>query len=96
MVGKLNEIGDVVNKLDELAIERFRNSLHGDLIRPGDENYDEARKVYNAMIDKRPGFIARCTDANDVIAAVNFWARQRPGGCGARRRTQRRRVGDLR
>ena len=36
--------------------------LHGELIRPGDENYDTARAVYNGMIDKRPAAIARCAD----------------------------------
>jgi hypothetical protein len=38
----------------------------------GDADDDQARKVYNAMIDKRPRFIARCADVADVIASVNF------------------------
>jgi FAD/FMN-containing dehydrogenase len=47
-------------------------TLHGELIRPGDENYDSARAVYNAMIDKSPAAIARCANAADVVACVNF------------------------
>jgi FAD/FMN-containing dehydrogenase len=47
-------------------------SVRGEVIGPNDEGYESARKVYNAMIDKRPGLIARCSDVADVIAAVNF------------------------
>src|SRR5690349_20922416 len=47
----------------------------GQLIRPGDAQYDEARRVFNAMIDRRPVLIARCATADDVAAAVNL-ARQ--------------------
>ncbi len=53
-------------------VDKFEQSLRGQLIRPGDERYEQARKVYNAMIDKRPGLIAQVADAADVIAAVNF------------------------
>src|SRR4029077_13355571 len=41
-------------------------------IQPGDGEYDSARKVYNAMIDKRPALIVRCVDTADVIASVNY------------------------
>jgi hypothetical protein len=44
----------------------------GSLIRPGDGEYDTARKIWNACIDKRPGIIARCTGTADVVTAVNF------------------------
>ena len=57
---------------DDGAISAFRQSLRGELIRPGAKDYDEVRKVYNAMIDRRPGLIARCEDVADVISAVNF------------------------
>jgi len=46
--------------------------LRGTLLQPGDADYDEARQVYNAMIDKRPAFIAKCADVADVIQAVNY------------------------
>ena len=51
---------------------KFRASLRGTLIDRHDAAYDEARKLYNGMIDKRPRMIARCADVADVIAAVNF------------------------
>jgi FAD/FMN-containing dehydrogenase len=54
------------------AIARFKAGLRGALIARGDPDYGEARKLYNAMIDKHPLLIARCADAADVIAAVNF------------------------
>jgi len=53
--------------MGELAIQGFR----GRLVVPSDTDYDEARALYNGMIDKRPKAIARCTDAADVMAAVN-------------------------
>jgi hypothetical protein len=58
--------------LDEATVAEFKASLRGDLIQPQDEGYDEARKVYNAMIDKRPRMIARCSDVADIISCVNF------------------------
>jgi FAD/FMN-containing dehydrogenase len=58
--------------LNAQAIQAFKTQLHGKLIQPEDAEYDEARKVYNAMIDRRPRLIARCAEVADVIAAVNF------------------------
>ncbi len=58
--------------INEANIENFKASLRGELIQPNDDNYDNARKLYNGMIDKRPGLIARCANAADVITAVNF------------------------
>ena len=54
------------------AIDQLRAGFRGDLIQPGNPDYDAARTVYNAMIDRRPALIARCADVADVIAAVNF------------------------
>ncbi len=53
-------------------IDSFATNLRGKLIRPGDPGYDDARALYNGMIDKRPRMIAQCADVADVIAAVNF------------------------
>ena len=57
--------------LDE-DIGQFRQTLRGRLITRGDADYDEARALYNGMIDKRPALIAQCVDVADVVAAVNF------------------------
>ena len=53
-------------------ISQFRQNLRGRLITRSNSDYDEARSLYNAMIDKRPLLIAKCVDAADIIAAVNF------------------------
>jgi FAD binding domain/Berberine and berberine like len=54
------------------TFESFRAAFKGTLIGPDDAGYDEARAVYNAMIDRRPLLIARCADAADVVLAVNL------------------------
>jgi FAD/FMN-containing dehydrogenase len=54
------------------SVRRFAGSFRGEIVRPGDATYDEARKVWNGMIDKRPALIARCADVGDVVAGVNF------------------------
>jgi FAD/FMN-containing dehydrogenase len=53
-------------------LDVFADSLRGTLIRPTDGAYDEARRVWNGMIDRRPALIARCRGTADVIATVNF------------------------
>jgi FAD/FMN-containing dehydrogenase len=58
--------------LDETAIQGLAATMRGNLIQRGDPSYDEARKIYNAMIDKHPALIAQCSNVADVIAAVNF------------------------
>ena len=58
--------------LEEATVQDFASNLRGPLLRPGDGGYDEARKVWNGMIDRRPALIARCARVADVIAAVRF------------------------
>jgi FAD/FMN-containing dehydrogenase len=61
-----------VVQLENTALEQFATGLRGQLIKPEDPEYAEARKLYNAMIDKHPALIVRCADVADVIACVNF------------------------
>lgn len=61
--------------LQEDTLDQFKTALRGALIQAGDATYDEARTIYNAMIDRHPALIARCVDVADVISAVNY-ARQ--------------------
>lgn len=58
--------------LEETKVRALAGLLHGQLIQPDDPEYDQARAVWNGMIDRRPALIARCADVSDVIAAVNF------------------------
>ena len=58
--------------MHEEALTQLRETLRGALIQRGDAEYEEARKLYNGMIDKHPVAIARCVDAADVMTAVNF------------------------
>jgi FAD/FMN-containing dehydrogenase len=58
--------------LDEALIEALQRGFQGEIIRQTDAGYDAARSVWNAMIDKYPALIARCTSSDDVIKAVNF------------------------
>ncbi len=58
--------------LEEAAIEALKGGLRGELLRDGDPGYDEARVIWNGMIDKKPALMARCRGTADVIDAVNF------------------------
>jgi FAD/FMN-containing dehydrogenase len=58
------------------AARRELAGFRGRLIGPEDADYDDARRIYNAMFDKRPGLIARCADAEDVATAIAFARRQ--------------------
>jgi FAD/FMN-containing dehydrogenase len=54
------------------AIQVLADQLRGQVIRAGDAEYDAARAIFNAMIDRKPALIARCATADDVVAAVTF------------------------
>ena len=57
---------------EKKVVTGFRESLHGELVIPGDKDYDVSRRVWNAMIDRYPSMIAYCVDIGDVIKSVNF------------------------
>ncbi|WP_026874525.1 FAD-binding oxidoreductase [Jiangella gansuensis] len=56
----------------EITIDQLRERVRGPVVAATDEGYDDARRVYNAMIDRRPRVVVRCANAGDVAAAVDF------------------------
>jgi FAD/FMN-containing dehydrogenase len=58
--------------LPTASIDEFKAQFRGELVVPGSADYDKARQVWNAMIDRRPALIARCKSTADVVQAVNF------------------------
>ena len=66
-----------------MSTEELQGQIRGQVITEADAGYDEARKVYNGMHDRRPAVVVRCTNPADVIAAVNF-ARERGGDVSVR------------
>jgi FAD/FMN-containing dehydrogenase len=55
-----------------VTVEQLRDRIRGEIVTPADSTYDEARKVHNAMIDRRPNVIVRPTTVDDVVAAVDY------------------------
>ncbi len=58
--------------VDSTVIEALEQDLRGSILFPGTAGYDQARHIWNGMIDRRPAMIVRCAGAADVVAAVNF------------------------
>jgi FAD/FMN-containing dehydrogenase len=58
--------------LEPNVIEPLQESLRGGVIRPGDPEFDDARTIYNGMIDRRPAMVVRCANVGDVVRAVRF------------------------
>ena len=61
-----------MKQLQKAKIDEFKAHFRGDVLLPGDAGYDEVRQIWNAMIDRKPALIARCTSPEDVVQAVNF------------------------
>lgn len=59
-------------KLDNAAIDALDENLRGTVIFPNSDGYDDARQIWNGMIDRKPGMIVRCAGTADVVSAVNF------------------------
>ena len=62
----------VQSATDPGVIDAFAAGLRGGVLRSGDEGYDDARSIWNGLIDRRPALIVRCAGAADVVDAVNF------------------------
>ena len=77
--------------IDRAALTELSARCSGVLLSPADAGYDEARRVHNGLVDKRPALIARCRGVADVADAVTFARDARPRDRGPRRRPQRRR-----
>ncbi len=82
--------------LEETVVQDLVSRLREALLRPGDADYAQAARVYNAMINKQPALIARCVDVADVIVAVNFAREHQLPLAVQGWRTQRPRPGYLR
>ncbi len=59
-------------KLQATKIDELKGNFRGEVLLPGEDAYEGARKIWNAMLDKHPALIARCTTTLDVVLAVNF------------------------
>lgn len=79
----------------KVTIEAFRRGFRGQALLPDEAGYDSARRIWNASIDKHPGLIVRCSDADDVVRAVKF-SRLQPARRGQKRRSQCCRAGAVR
>jgi FAD/FMN-containing dehydrogenase len=61
-----------MSEMTMVSVAALRGRFRGALLRPGEEGYDEARRVWNGAVDRRPALIARCAGADDVAEALRF------------------------
>src|SRR4026208_2563430 len=69
---ELRNLDGGITAIQADARPAFRAGARGAVLPPADAGYDEHRKIWNAMIDRRPGLIVRCTGTADVVAAVKL------------------------
>jgi hypothetical protein len=65
-------MSNLIKDLNTSVIDDLKSKIRGQIILANGAGYEDARKVYNAMINKHPGMIVKCVDVADVINAVNF------------------------
>ena len=68
----LNSGSRAVTAIADETVRAFAKEVRGVVLRPGDEDYEGARQVFNAMIDRRPALILRCAGAGDVVRGIDF------------------------
>ena len=73
-----------IEAVGEATVAELAEGLHGELVSPASEDFDEARAIWNAAHDRRPALVIRCAGVSDVIRGVDF-ARS-DGGASRRRR----------
>ncbi|WP_300316988.1 FAD-binding oxidoreductase [Accumulibacter sp.] len=61
-----------MEQLQRATFDEFKSHVRGDVVLPGDANYDEVRQIWNVMVDRKPAAIVRCTSRDDVVQAVRF------------------------
>ena len=71
MSGRHEETDSDTRGLNQTVLEELRSAVGGNVLVPGDETYDDARAVWNGMIDRRPAVIVGCHGADDVMAGLS-------------------------
>jgi FAD/FMN-containing dehydrogenase len=71
-MSEIRGVDGMSRPLEAKDIRGLAGTLSGSVLEPVDPGYDDSRRIFNGMIDRRPGLIARCVDAADVVTAVNF------------------------
>src|SRR5215217_6026805 len=69
---RLTSAHDTASSIEPAAVADLRPRFRGALLGPDEEGYDQTRQVWNGAVDRRPGLIARCAGADDVVEAVRF------------------------
>src|SRR5688500_15523186 len=69
---RINTTNGAETVLQATALEQLQGRLRGELLCPGDDRYENARKIHNGMIDRHPALIVRCAGVADVMTAVTF------------------------
>src|SRR5919201_3753946 len=72
MAGGMATLLQAPDSLGDLGVAELKQRFRGDVLRPADPGYEDARAIWNAMIERRPAAIARCTGTADVQEAVRF------------------------